>query len=102
VLQVLDQFGNLRSTANGVSDSTVVTAARGTGSGALQGITSRAAVNGLVTFTNLSHNVATNITITFSATGLSSTHSSAIAVSAAAADRLVFPTQPGSSTYGSL
>src|SRR5439155_25555730 len=33
VLQVFDQFGNLRSTANGVSDSTAVTASRNTGSG---------------------------------------------------------------------
>src|SRR5205823_13096039 len=41
VLNVLDQFGNLRSTANGVSDSTAVTAARGTGTGTLQGTTSR-------------------------------------------------------------
>src|SRR5262249_2203501 len=62
VLQVRDQFGNLRSTANGVTDSTVVAAARGNGSGTLQGTTSQTAVNGLVTFTNLSHNVATNIT----------------------------------------
>src|SRR5205814_5652631 len=36
VLSVLDQFGTLRSTANGVSDSTVVTAARNTGNGTLQ------------------------------------------------------------------
>jgi hypothetical protein len=102
VLKVLDQFGNLRSVANGVTDSTVVTAARGTGSGTLQGTTSRTAVNGVVTFTNLSHNVANNITLTFSATGVTSTNSSAIAISAAAADRLVFATQPGSSTYGSM
>ena len=33
VLQVRDQFGNLRSAANGVTNSTVVTAARGNGSG---------------------------------------------------------------------
>ena len=37
VLQVRDQFGNLRNIANGVTDSTVVTAARGNGSGTLQG-----------------------------------------------------------------
>src|SRR5206468_1935100 len=81
--------------------STVVTATRNTGSGTLQGATSRAATNGLVTFTNLSHNVATTITLSFSGTGLSSTNSSSIAVSPAAADRLVFATQPGSTTYGS-
>src|SRR5439155_22015420 len=67
VLQVLDQFGNLRSSVNGAMDnSTAVTAARNAGSGTLQGTTSRTAVNGLVTFTNLAHNVATNITISFS------------------------------------
>src|SRR4029077_16864419 len=37
VLQVRDQFDNLLSTANGVTNSTVVTAARGNGSGTLQG-----------------------------------------------------------------
>src|SRR5207249_9977047 len=69
--------------------------------GTLQGATRRAATNGLVTFTNHSHTVATTITLSFSGTGLSSTNSSAIAVSPAAADRLVFATQPGSTTYGS-
>jgi hypothetical protein len=70
VLQVRDQFGNLRSAANGVSDSTVVTATRGVGSGSLQGTLSATASDGVATFSNLSHNVATNITLTFSATGL--------------------------------
>jgi hypothetical protein len=101
VLQVRDQFGNLRSTANGVTDTTVVTAARGIGSGTLQGTTNRTAVNGLVTFTNLSHNVATNITLAFSASGLSGTNSGSVTVSPAAATQLVFITQPGSTTYGS-
>src|SRR5438552_1266648 len=68
IVQVRDQFGTLRSAANGVSDSTVVTATRNTGSGTLQGATSRTAANGLVTFTNLSHNVATTITLSFSGT----------------------------------
>src|SRR5213594_655043 len=64
-------------------------------------MTNLTAVAGLVTFTNLSHNVATNITLAFSASGVNGTTSSSIAVSAAAADRLVFTTQPGSTTYGS-
>src|SRR6185369_14919578 len=63
VLQVCDQFGNLRSSANGVSDSTVVTAARGAGSGTLQGTLNATASNGIATFSNLSHNLATNITL---------------------------------------
>src|SRR5262249_14436372 len=66
VLLVRDQFGNLRSVANGVTDSTVVTAARGTGNGTLQGTLSATATNGVSTFTNLSHNVANDITLTFS------------------------------------
>jgi len=85
VLQVCDQFGNLRSTANGVSDSTVVTAARIAGSGTLQGTLNATATNGVATFSNLWHNVATNITLAFSASGLSGTTSSIIAVSPATA-----------------
>src|SRR5439155_12955316 len=65
-LQVQDQFGNLC-----VSNSTaVVSASRSAGSGILQGTTNQTAVAGLVTFTNLSHNVATNLTILFTSTGL--------------------------------
>src|SRR6185503_17231680 len=85
VLQVRDQFGNVRNTANGVTNSTVVTAARGNGSGTLQGTLTAGTTDGVATFTDLSHNVATNITLAFSAPGVSSTNSSGIAVSAAAA-----------------
>src|SRR5262249_7003357 len=97
VIRLQDQFGNFCTN----NSSTVVSAARGAGSGTLQGTTNRSAVAGLVTFTNLSHNVATNITLAFSASGLSATNSSSIAVSPATADRLLFTTQPGSTTYGS-
>src|SRR6185436_15703002 len=45
VLQVRDQFGNLRNAANGVTNSTVVMAARLAGSGTLQGTTNLASVN---------------------------------------------------------
>src|SRR5262249_48029253 len=100
VLQVRDQFGNLRSAANGVTDSTVVTAARGNGSGTLQGTLSATAADGVATFTDLSHNLATNITLAFSASGVSGTNSSPIAASPAPAAQLVFTTQPGSTTYG--
>src|SRR5262249_56464909 len=75
--------------------------ARGAGSGTLQGTLSTTASNGVASFVNLSHNVATNITLAFSASGLTGTNSSTIVVSPAAADRLLFVTQPGSSTYGS-
>src|SRR5437667_366199 len=65
VVRIEDQFGNLRSSDN----STVVTASRNGGSGVLQGATSLAAVNGVVSFTNLSHNVATTISIDFANSG---------------------------------
>src|SRR5262249_35452766 len=58
VIQVLDRFGNLRNAANGNADnSTLVSAARAAGSGTLQGTTSLNAINGVVTYTNLSFNV---------------------------------------------
>jgi len=93
-IQVQDQFGNLRSSANGNTDNaTVVTASRSAGSGTLQGTTSLMAANGLVTFANLSHNVATNITILFSSGSLSNTTSTTIAIGPAAATALAFTTQ---------
>src|SRR5207253_3143385 len=74
VLRIEDAYGNLRS-----SDSTtIVSAARGQGSGVLQGTTNLTAVNGIVTFTNLSHNVATNITISFGSGSLAGVTSGGI------------------------
>ncbi|TAK93698.1 MAG: Ig-like domain repeat protein [Verrucomicrobia bacterium] len=97
VIRVEDQFGNLRLADN----ATIVTATRAAGGGVLQGTTSVTAVNGVVSFASLSHNVATNITIQFTSGSLSNTTSSAIAVSAANASKLVFTAQPGSATAGS-
>jgi hypothetical protein len=95
VIQVQDQFGNVRNAANGTSDnSTVVTASRNAGSGTLQGNTSVAASDGVVSYSSLSHNVATNITILFSSGSLSSATSTQIAISPAAATVLAFATQP--------
>ncbi len=101
VIQVLDQFSNLRSAANGSSDNTtLVSGSRSAGSGTLQGTTSLAAADGVATYTNLSHNVATNITILFSSGSLASTTSIAIAVSPGAATALAFTTQPGNAAAG--
>src|SRR5205823_6383734 len=97
VLRIEDQFGNLRSTDN----STVVSAARTAGSGTLQGSTNIIAANGVVSFTNLSHNVATNITLTFSSGSLSNATSTIMAVAPASINKLVFATQPASATAGS-
>ncbi len=102
IIQIRDQFGNVRSAANGTSDnSTLVTAARNAGSGTLQGTLTATAIDGVASFTNLYHTLATNITLAFTASGLTGTNSSPIAVGPATADRLVFATQPGSSIYGS-
>src|SRR5439155_6541388 len=78
-IRIEDQFGNLRAS----DSSTVVTATRSMGSGTLQGTTAITAANGTASFNNLSHNVATNIIITFSSGTLSNAVSSVVAVSPA-------------------
>jgi hypothetical protein len=97
VIRVEDAAGNLLTN----NSTTVVTATRSAGSGTLQGTISRTAVNGLVSFTDLAHNVAGNVTISFTSGSLTGTTSTAIAVSPAAATQLAFITQPANGTYGS-
>ncbi|MGZ5545361.1 MAG: beta strand repeat-containing protein, partial [Limisphaerales bacterium] len=98
MVRIQDGFGNLVDDDN----STVITAARNSGTGTLQGTVTATASSGVATFANLAHNVAGNITITFSSGSLSSATSSSVAVSAAAADHLVFTAQPGAATAGSV
>ena len=76
VIRIEDAYGNLRADDN----STVVTVARSAGSGTLQGTLTATAVNGVVTFTNLSHNLATTITLNFTASGLTGATSGNIVV----------------------
>jgi hypothetical protein len=83
--------GNLVATDNG----RIITAARGTGTGTLQGTLTATPVNGVATFANLSYNVAETITLNFTASGLTNVISANVVVSPASADRLVFSTQPG-------
>src|SRR5262249_8439331 len=90
VVRVEDQFGNLRVNDN----ATLVNATRAAGSGSLQGSTSLMAIAGLIWFTDLAHNVATNITIQFASAGLASATSSIVAISPASASRLSIQTQP--------
>ncbi|MGZ5567949.1 MAG: beta strand repeat-containing protein, partial [Limisphaerales bacterium] len=97
LVRIEDGFGNLVDDDN----STIVTAARNAGSGVLQGTLTAPVSGGVATFTDLAHNVAGNITITFSSGSLTSATSSSVAVSPAAADHLVFTAQPGSATAGS-
>src|SRR6185503_12438010 len=95
VIRAEDSAGNLVTT-NGL----VITAARGTGTGTLQGTLTATTVNGIATFTNLSYNVAETMTISFSAPGTATTNSISIVVSPAAADRLVVAIQPANGTKG--
>src|ERR1043166_5002197 len=87
-IQIQDQFGNL------CTNNSTVTAARSAGSGNLQGTTNVNAVGGVATFTDLAHNVATNITILFSSSGLASTTSGTISVSPSGEHPLAIQTQP--------
>ena len=98
VVQVQDQFGNLCATNN----ITVVTASRNAGSGVLQGGVNITASGGVAAFTNLSHNVATTISVDFNSDVLTSATSSSIFVSPAAVAQLAFATQPGSAAVGSI
>src|SRR6185369_11117894 len=90
VIRIEDRFGNLVASDN----ATVVTATRGAGAGQLQGATVLTAANSVVTFTDLSHNVATNITLLFSSGTLSNTASVVITISPAAVAQLAFSRQP--------
>ena len=95
---IADQFGNLCVTNN----STVVTAARNAGSGTLQGGLNVTASSGVATFVNLSHNVATTISVDFNSGILTNTTSGSIAINAAGVAKLAFVTQPGAATVGSI
>ena len=97
VLYVKDNYGNLCNT------NSTVTATRSAGAGTLLGTTNVAAVGGVVTYANLAHPYATNITIQFSGPGLTSTNSSSIAVNTNTYSKLLVlaPGQihaPGTST----
>jgi hypothetical protein len=98
VVALEDQYGNLCVTSN----SAVITASRtaATGSGTLQGGLSATTTGGVATFSTLSHNVATNITIDFNSSGLPAATSTSITVSPAAASALAFQVQPGSAAAG--
>lgn len=96
VVELRDLFGNRVTT----DSSTVVTASRLAGSGVLQGTLNVSSSSGVVTFSGLNHRVAGVITILFSATGISGITSGTITINPAAADRLVFTTQPGAAVVG--
>src|SRR5207247_10046436 len=86
VIRVEDASGNLITADNG----RVITVARSAGTGTLQGTLTATTVNGIATFANLSHNVATTITLNFTASGLTSATSGNIVVGPSTATQLVF------------
>ena len=94
VVWVEDAGGNRVTTDN----STVVTATRLAGVGTLQGILTATALNGTVTFSNLSHNIANTLSILFSSGTLTSDTSNNILVNPATAARLAYLQQPTNTT----
>jgi hypothetical protein len=98
IIWVEDAGGNRVTTNN----TTVVTATRLSGTGTLQGILTATAVNGIVTFSNLSHNVATTLSILFSSGTLTPDTSDNILVSPAAAARLAYLHQPTITMAGAV
>jgi len=94
VIQIQDDYTNKVTDDN----FTQITAARNSGSGTLKGTKTVTANNGLASFTNLSHTVANDINLSFSATGFTSITSNTITVNPAAADSLVFNVQPSNVT----
>jgi hypothetical protein len=97
-VRVLDQFGNLVTT-----DSSNVTVAIGTNpaGGTLSGTTTVAAVNGVVTFTNLSlDKAAAGYTLQAADGTLGAATSGTFSITAAAANHLAFGVPPSNATAG--
>src|SRR6266480_3519582 len=92
VIQVQDQFGNLRT----ADDSTLVTVTN-TGTTVLEGVTNITAVDGIAAFAGLDYTVTETIKLGFAAAGLTGATSGNIVVSPAAASQLTIQTQPSAS-----
>jgi uncharacterized repeat protein (TIGR03803 family) len=90
-VEVEDQFGNLVTT-----DSSNVTLSVNSGTGSLGGTLTKAAVNGVATFSNLSMTVAGAKTLLASDSTLSTAVSNSFTISAGSADLLGFSQQPTS------
>jgi hypothetical protein len=97
VIAIQDQYGNQTSSTASVA------AAIATGSPALAGTASLAAVNGVATFTNLEIDGAAGTrTLSFSSSGLTGVTSGNIAVGAGPASQLVITTQPSSTAQAGV
>ena len=90
VIEIHDDYSNIISS----DDFTQITANRNNGDGTLQGTTSIPVTDGIGTFTDLHHTLATAIDLIFSAPGFAPVISNSITVSPAAADSLIFAVQP--------
>ena len=84
VVLIADAFNNVRS-----NDTLTVTATRNSGGGSLLGTTNIAAVNGVATYSNLAHPVATNITIRFTSGALAAATSGPVTISPGVFSRLL-------------
>jgi hypothetical protein len=91
-----DKYGNIETG----DSTTVVTAMIGEGTGPLRGTVTATVSGGVATFTNLFYDTAETITLKFTSPSLVSATSGSIAVSAAAASKLVFGQQPTNTTAG--
>ncbi len=92
VVQATDSFGNVDTTFNGVVTATIVTNPGGTLSGTA-GVT---AVNGVITYTNLSiEKAGVGYQLGAAFAGLTSGTSNSFTITAAAATKWVFVTSPG-------
>ena len=98
VIYVEDQYGNLETD----DDTTVVTATLEAGTGPLRGTTTATVSGGVATFINLYDDTAEIITLKFMSSGLVSATSASIAVSPAAASKVVFDQQPTNTAAGDV
>src|SRR5439155_704634 len=96
VVAVEDAFGNTVT-----SDTSSVVVSLGSGSGSLQGTLTKAAVNGVATFTNLRIDASGAKTLHFTDGSLTAADSSSFTVAPDAANKLALTTQPGGATAGS-
>ncbi len=95
VVDVEDQYGNIVTT-----DSSNVTLAVATGPGSATGTLTVAASSGAATFSNVKFDTAGSYKLSATDGSLTSATSSSFTVSAAAASKLVYGTQPSNVTAG--
>src|SRR5207253_2418212 len=95
-LPIQDQYNNVVTT-----DTSTVTVALNVGTGSLQGTLTKAAVNGVATFTNLRIDNASDAkTLRFTDGALTLADANSFTVTPAAANKLVVTTQPAGATAG--